>query len=150
MLASVHANVDWCDALVMSAAVADMRPAETSSSKIKKDGSTRTLKLEPTEDILLSIASLKHDRVFVGFAAETERLEENARQKLEAKGLDLIVANDVSATDAGFEVDTNRVSLIERNGSVEKWGLQSKSEIADRIVKWIEDYISSRRSQSSS
>jgi phosphopantothenoylcysteine decarboxylase/phosphopantothenate--cysteine ligase len=150
MLAAVHANVDWCDALVMSAAVADMRPAETSSSKIKKDGSTRILKLEPTEDILLSIAPLKHDRVFVGFAAETERLEENARQKLEAKGLDLIIANDVSATDAGFEVDTNRVSLIERNGSIEKWGLQSKSEIADRIVKWLEDYISSRRCQSSS
>lgn len=149
MLAAVHSNLGWCDALVMSAAVADMRPVETSPGKIKKDGSSRTLTLEPTEDILLSVAPLKRDRVFVGFAAETEMLEENARSKLETKGLDLIVANDVSAEDAGFEVDTNRVTLIARDGSIEKSGLQSKLEIAERIVQWIEDCTSSRRCQSS-
>lgn len=142
MLEAVHANIEWCDSLVMSAAVADMRPVEVASSKIKKSGFSMMLQLEPTDDILMSIAPLKGSRVFVGFAAETERLEENARNKLAAKNLDLIFANDVSAQDAGFEVDTNRVSCVASDGSVKRWGLMSKLEIADRIVRRIEDLLS--------
>jgi phosphopantothenoylcysteine decarboxylase/phosphopantothenate--cysteine ligase len=127
------------DALLMAAAVADFRPGQAAEQKVKKERGLASLPLEPTTDILAAVASrrqeTKHPRVVVGFAAETEDLLENARAKLEAKSLDLIVANDVSATDSGFAVDTNRVILLDAWGDSEPLPLMSKTAVAERVVE---------------
>jgi phosphopantothenoylcysteine decarboxylase/phosphopantothenate--cysteine ligase len=138
MLAAVSAHVPWCDALVMAAAVADWRPAAPAGVKLKKDRTPRALNLERTPDILEGIRALKGGRVFVGFAAETGDPVPEARRKLRAKGLDLIVANDVTQPGAGFEVDTNRVTLISADGATEPLPLLPKAAVAERIVAWIE------------
>jgi phosphopantothenoylcysteine decarboxylase/phosphopantothenate--cysteine ligase len=138
MLAAVRDRVAWCDALVMAAAVADFRPATRSARKLKKRGTSLTLALERTPDILDSVRPLKGRRVFVGFAAETHDIMAEARRKLTAKGLDLIVANDVAAPDAGFEVDTNRVTLLVADGWAEDLPLLTKAEVADRLLAWLE------------
>lgn len=126
-----------CDILVMAAAVADFRPAGAAFQKIKKGAAGMDLRLERTADILAEVAQERerHGRpaLVVGFAAETQDLLENARAKLEAKRLDLIVANDVSAPDSGFGVDTNRVVLLDRAGGVEPLPLLSKEDVAARI-----------------
>jgi phosphopantothenoylcysteine decarboxylase/phosphopantothenate--cysteine ligase len=129
---------DDADALVMAAAVADFYPVETATQKIKKSNDQLTLELNRTPDILGEIARLRQagrgPKVVVGFAAETEDLLTNARQKLERKGLDLIAANDVSAADSGFAVDTNRVTLLAADGSVESLPLMTKDEVAYEIL----------------
>jgi len=126
------------DALLMAAAVADFRPAAAASQKIKKEGGAPALGLQPTTDILAAVAAqrqeTKHPRVVVGFAAETEDLLGNARAKLKAKSLDLIVANDVSAADSGFAVDTNRVILLDPWGSSEPLPLMSKTAVAEQVL----------------
>jgi phosphopantothenoylcysteine decarboxylase/phosphopantothenate--cysteine ligase len=128
---------DGADALVMAAAVADYQPVETAAHKIKKTGDQLTLQLGRTTDILAEVARLREagrgPTVAVGFAAETEDLLENARDKLGRKRLDLIAANDVSATDAGFGVDTNRVTLLSADGSVEALPLMAKEDVAHQI-----------------
>jgi phosphopantothenoylcysteine decarboxylase / phosphopantothenate---cysteine ligase len=125
------------DVLVMAAAVADYRPGETRPQKIKKSGERLTLELVRTPDILSEVAGLRSagrgPRVVAGFAAETEDLLANARAKLERKRLDLIVANDVSAPDAGFGVDTNQVTLLWADGTVEPLPLMSKDDVAHAI-----------------
>ncbi len=141
MLDAVRQWVPWCQVLVMAAAVADWRPAHVSARKLKKATGTTELKLVPTADILSSVRSMKAGRLFVGFAAETEQVVEEASRKLRAKGLDAIVANDVSRPDAGFEVDTNRVVLITAGGA-EPWPLMRKTEVARRLVEWIEGAVS--------
>jgi phosphopantothenoylcysteine decarboxylase/phosphopantothenate--cysteine ligase len=118
--------------------VADFRPATRSARKLKKRGTSLTLALERTPDILDSVRPLKGRRVFVGFAAETHDIMAEARRKLTAKGLDLIVANDVAAPDAGFEVDTNRVTLLVADGWAEDLPLLTKAEVADRLLAWLE------------
>ncbi|MBU0490581.1 MAG: bifunctional phosphopantothenoylcysteine decarboxylase/phosphopantothenate--cysteine ligase CoaBC [Chloroflexi bacterium] len=127
------------DALLMAAAVADFRPAQAAAHKLKKAGGAPTLPLEPTTDILAAVARQRqetgHPRVVVGFAAETQDLLTNARAKLHDKGLDLIVANDVSADDAGFAVDTNRVTLLSADGSIEALPLLSKMEVAEEVIE---------------
>ncbi len=131
------------DVLLMAAAVADYRPVQAASQKIKKQNALRSVELEPTPDILKAIAALRKSlprlRVVVGFAAETEALLANARQKLEAKNLDMIVANDVSAVDAGFGVDTNRVSLLYRDGKQEALPLLSKNDVAGVVLQRVAD-----------
>ena len=126
-------------ALCMAAAVADFRPAHPAEQKIKKGGSLLSLALERTADVLVSVKAqrekLGFPQIVVGFAAETEDLLANAQAKLRQKGLDLIVANDVSATDAGFEVDTNRVTLLWADGQSETLPLLSKAEVAERIIE---------------
>jgi phosphopantothenoylcysteine decarboxylase/phosphopantothenate--cysteine ligase len=126
------------DALVMAAAVADYRPQKAARQKIKKVGESLTLQLVRNPDILAEVAGAREStgwpRVVVGFAAETANLLENARAKLEEKRLDLIVANDVSAADSGFAVDTNRVTLLGADGGVEALPLLSKAEVADRVM----------------
>ncbi|MBE0416005.1 MAG: bifunctional phosphopantothenoylcysteine decarboxylase/phosphopantothenate--cysteine ligase CoaBC, partial [Dehalococcoidia bacterium] len=119
------------DALLMAAAPADFRPRATAESKIKKGAETLTLELVENPDIL---SEVKGNFVRVGFAAESENLVENARGKLKRKNLDLIVANDITATDSGFGADTNRVVIIDRSGKVESLPLLSKREVADRIL----------------
>ena len=141
MLAAVEANLDWCDALVMTAAVADFRPRHTSAQKLKKSGMAPVIELEPNPDILKTIAPRKGKKIFVGFAAETEKLLAEAQRKLAAKKLDLLVANDVSQPDAGFEVDTNRVVFITPDdGSPGGLALplMLKSEVAEHIIAWLE------------
>jgi len=119
--------------VIKAAAVADYRPAVAENNKIK--GKRRiTLELEPTADILADVAKQKGDRIVVGFAAETERVAENARAKLAAKNVDLMVANDVTAPGAGFDQDTNEVTLYARDGREQALAPMSKWEVAERVL----------------
>lgn len=122
------------DALIMAAAVADFRPRSPQAQKVKKASAPDTLQLEPTDDILQKVAE-RRPRVVVGFAAESEELVANARQKLEAKGLDLIVANDITVPQAGFSADTNLVTVIDRDGESQALPLMSKAEVAEAVIE---------------
>jgi phosphopantothenoylcysteine decarboxylase/phosphopantothenate--cysteine ligase len=129
------------DVVVMAAAVADYRPEVEAPQKIKKEEKPLTLKLVRTDDILMAIAGRrKKEQTIVGFAAETESLEANAREKLAKKKLDLIVANDVSRADSGFEVDTNQATLFRADGRVRKLPLLSKLALADEILDEVRDH----------
>lgn len=140
MYQAVKEVVDKADALIMAAAVADYRPKKMSSSKIKRQQApSLTLELERTRDIL---AEVKGKCLRVGFAAETENLLANAREKLEGKKLDLIVANDVTAPDSGMGADTNQVVIIDREGKVEELPLLPKREVADRILDKVVELLS--------
>lgn len=138
MLREVQKRALETDLLIMAAAVADYRPAQAASQKLKKTGETVNLVLEPTEDILQRIALQRQETnrpaFVVGFAAETEHLLENAALKLERKRLDLLVANDVSSSDSGFEVDQNRVTLLTPDGTREQLPLMTKHDVAERIL----------------
>ena len=120
-------------AVVAAAAVSDFRPDRCAPQKVKKDGGEELCRLEATPDILAELGRDKGGRILVGFAAETEALLANARAKLEAKNLDLIVANDVSAPDAGFAVETNRVTFLDRAGGRQELPLMSKAQVAERL-----------------
>ena len=119
------------DVLIMAAAVADFRAGSAASQKIKRAGKKLTLELTPTPDILKGV---KGNLIKVGFAAESQNLVENARRKLREKGLHLIIANDITATDSGFGSDDNRVSIIDRRGKVEDLPLLPKSAVAHHIL----------------
>jgi phosphopantothenoylcysteine decarboxylase/phosphopantothenate--cysteine ligase len=124
--------------VVMAAAVADYRPVHQSPQKVKKDGSTLTLELEPTEDILAAAGRQKNGKFVVGFAAETEDVLANARKKLLAKNADLIIANDVLAEGSGFDVDTNRITIVGRELE-DELPLMSKKDAALRIIDAVLD-----------
>ncbi|HSQ18066.1 MAG TPA: phosphopantothenoylcysteine decarboxylase, partial [Anaerolineales bacterium] len=128
-----------CEIILMAAAVADFRPAQVAAQKIKKGGGGLTLELEPTEDILMALAKAHMPdglpKVVVGFAAESQELEKNAAKKLATKRLDMIVANDISAADAGFGVDTNRVTFLYPDGKREVLPLKSKADVAEEIIQ---------------
>jgi len=145
MKEAVLAACAQSDLLLMAAAVADYRPAEVAAHKIKKGQEEMTLRLARTPDVLGVVAAQRalsgFPRLVVGFAAETEQLRENARAKLEAKGLDMIVANDVTAPDAGFDVPTNRVVLLKRDGSAIELPLMSKSEVAEKVLEHIAENL---------
>jgi phosphopantothenoylcysteine decarboxylase/phosphopantothenate--cysteine ligase len=130
------------DALVMAAAVADYRPTKASKDKIKKGETGLTLELEPTLDIL---SSVKGNFIKVGFAAESSNLMENAKQKLKQKGLDIIVANDITASDSGFGTDTNRVTIIDRKGKVDSLPLIPKREVADKVLDRVAELFSKQK-----
>ena len=135
MFEAVHAAFDSCDGLIMAAAPADFTPAAFAEQKIKKNGREgMTLELAATRDILKSIGERKRQQRVMGFAAETEHLAENAAKKLEAKNLDMIAANDVTAAGAGFAVDTNAVTLYKRDGSSEQSGTMPKRALADWLL----------------
>ncbi len=119
------------DALIMAAAVADYQPKSVAEAKIKKETASLTLELVRTPDIL---AEVKGNFIRIGFAAESEDVVANARQKLEKKQLDLIVANDITDPTGGFDADTNQVTLIDRDGKVESLPLLTKREVADKIL----------------
>ncbi len=132
MKEAVAEAVARADALIMAAAVTDYQPKKIAKAKIKKESAqSLTLELIRTPDIL---SEVKGNFLKVGFAAESEDLVANARQKLQKKQLDLIVANDITATDSGFGVDTNKVTIISRDGKVESLPLLTKREVADRIL----------------
>ena len=147
MLDAVLKESELSDALIMAAAVADFRPRNTAKDKIKKEGGVPEIELEATEDILKTVSSSalragagqksgkRRLRVVVGFAAESQNLLQNAANKLESKNLDLIVANDISANDAGFAVETNRVTLLFADGRRESLPLMSKAKTAEVILE---------------
>jgi phosphopantothenoylcysteine decarboxylase/phosphopantothenate--cysteine ligase len=145
MQAAVLENISKAEALVMAAAVADFRPADPARQKIKREAGVPQVQLEANPDILKAVASARAGsgwpRVSVGFAAESQDLLENARHKLESKSLDMIAANDIGARDAGFSVDTNRVTLLYAhplNGNqVETLPLLSKDEVAQIVMERI-------------
>ena len=159
MLESVLTESANSDALIMAAAVADFRPKDMAKDKIKKEGGIPQIMLEATEDILKTVAGQRRrpeqaegtenecPRVVVGFAAESRDLLENAAYKLKSKGLDFIAANDISASGAGFAVDTNRVTLLFADGRREALPLMSKMEVAEvilgRVSKLLESYAHS-------
>lgn len=139
MQAAVDDLAAEADVIVKAAAVADFRPEAPSSRKLKKAAGVPQISLERNPDILATLGRRKAEAgsrlpLLVGFAAETEDVEGNARRKLAAKQADLLVVNDVSTRDAGFEVDTNRVVLLARDGGRTEVPLASKSEVADRVL----------------
>jgi len=131
---AVHRHAGDCDVLVMCAAVADYKPARVSAQKIKKRDETLSLELIPTRDVL---ASLPQDRQFlaVGFAAETNHVEENARKKLRAKACDIVVANDVSDPNSGMEANENEVTIFFRSGEMKKISRAPKKILARELIK---------------
>jgi phosphopantothenoylcysteine decarboxylase/phosphopantothenate--cysteine ligase len=132
------------DVLIMAAAVSDYRVKNPATKKIKKKGGNLTLELVQTEDFLLEVPD---DVVKIGFAAETDDLLANADKKLKQKKLVFICANDVSAKDAGFSVDTNRVTMMFNDGTREEIPLMSKREVAERIMNRVVDCLSVVRRQ---
>ncbi len=138
MQGEVMARVAECDVIIKAAAVADYRPLVRNSTKIKKKADSVTIELVKNPDILAELGGMdsgKKPRPFlVGFAAETDALAENAVKKLNEKNLDMIVANDVSQADAGFNVDTNRALLFFKDGSSSDCGLMSKDQLAGTIL----------------
>ena len=159
MLDGVIAESSGADALIMAAAVADFRPRHAAPDKLKTRDGVPQIELEATQDILKAVAALRHSpevaaaagpatssaqasqfvppRVTVGFAAESRNLIDNAAAKLKAKRLNMIVANDITAQDAGFGTDTNRVTIIHENGDRETLPLLTKAEVADAIIERI-------------
>ena len=136
MTDAVHASLPGADVLVMAAAVADFRPAERASQKMKKGaaGAPTKIVLERTTDILGSLPTALRPRVVVGFAMETQDLVDNARRKLEAKALDLVVANDLGAPGAGFGTDTNVVVVLDRAGGRQDLPRCSKDDVAHAVL----------------
>ncbi len=133
MYRAVMDNFENSQMIICAAAVADYRPVSVAEQKIKKSGDRITIEMEKTPDILAAVGRKKGDRAIVGFAAETENIIANARKKLVEKNADLIVANDVTARDAGFDVDTNRIILITADETAEL-PLVSKREAANWIL----------------
>ena len=133
---------DTVDAVIMSAAVADYRVRNISPQKIKKSSPTLTLELVKNPDILKELGKLKTSQILIGFAAETENLLEYAQKKLVEKNLDFIVANDVTAEGAGFNVATNIASIIHRSGNVENFAKMSKADLAEEIILRLEKILS--------
>ena len=145
MSRSVAAALPGADVLIMAAAPADFRPAAEAPGKIKKGRTTPKLELEPTEDILrTTISKRKKKSVIVGFALETSDGIAHAREKLKAKDLDLVVLNHANEPGAGFGVDTNRVTVISRNGKQEELELMSKADLAEILLDRIEEQLNGR------
>ena len=142
MRAAVLAEFDSATAVFMAAAVADYRPRSTSNSKMKRAGDAIRLDFIPNPDIVAELGDRKRHQIVVGFAAETESLVENARAKLQRKNLDLLVANDITAEGSGFDVDTNAVTLLDRDGTATPLPVMSKDTVADRIYDWFLQYKS--------
>jgi phosphopantothenoylcysteine decarboxylase/phosphopantothenate--cysteine ligase len=124
------------DVAIMAAAVADFRPAGTAETKLARSDGPPEIRLEPTPDILMSVAQRAERPFLVGFAAETGSVE-RALEKAQRKGVDLLVANDVTEEGSGFAVDTNRVSIVHADGTVDHWEQMSKAAVAARLLDLI-------------
>jgi phosphopantothenoylcysteine decarboxylase/phosphopantothenate--cysteine ligase len=138
---AVLKHFETADVIIKAAAVADYRPSFRADQKIKKRGGALTLTLERNPDILAELGKIKGERILVGFAMESEDLVENAKTKLRKKNLDLIVANDVKQSGAGFQADTNIVKILDRAGGMEELPLMDKIEAADRILDRVKRLI---------
>jgi phosphopantothenoylcysteine decarboxylase / phosphopantothenate---cysteine ligase len=140
MSEAVMRKVNESTVFIGCAAVADFRPAVRAEQKMKKNGQqVMTLELEVTEDIIAAVGALadNENRIVIGFAAESESLLSNAEKKLSSKNLDLIVANDITRTDAGFDVETNAATILRRDGTQQETALMSKRELADTVLSEI-------------
>ena len=137
MYNATHEYFDKCDVAILSAAVADYRPSEIASEKIKKKTDNFTLQLTKTKDILASLGEKKKDQFLVGFALETENEEENAKLKLKKKNLDLIVLNSLRDKGAGFQTDTNKITLIGKDNKTFPFTVKPKKEVAKDILEYI-------------
>ncbi|MBI2080205.1 MAG: bifunctional phosphopantothenoylcysteine decarboxylase/phosphopantothenate--cysteine ligase CoaBC [candidate division NC10 bacterium] len=144
MYEAVLARAAEADAVIKAAAPADYRPSTVAPAKIKKGREVLSMELTPTPDILGELGRRKGAAVLVGFAAETEDLVANAREKLRKKNLDLVVANEVGAQGAGFGTDTNRVTLIGADGDAESLPLLSKQEVAHRVLDRVARLLAAR------
>jgi phosphopantothenoylcysteine decarboxylase/phosphopantothenate--cysteine ligase len=136
MLKAVLAEAAGADGLIMAAAVADFRPKQVAENKLKKRDGIPQIELEAAPDVLAAVAAMAagRPRVVIGFAAESRDLLKNAAAKLRSKKLDLIVANDISGTDSGFGVDTNRVTLLFSDAKEQALPLMRKDEVAETII----------------
>ncbi|SHJ66727.1 bifunctional phosphopantothenoylcysteine decarboxylase/phosphopantothenate--cysteine ligase CoaBC [Flavobacterium haoranii] len=137
MYKACHQFFDKVDVAIASAAVADYKPKNVESQKIKKKDATLTLELEKTKDILASLGQVKKNQFLIGFALETENEIEHAKQKIEKKNLDLIVLNSLNDKGAGFGHPTNKVTFIDKLGTIEPMDLKSKEEVAIDIINKI-------------
>ncbi|HJR77203.1 MAG TPA: bifunctional phosphopantothenoylcysteine decarboxylase/phosphopantothenate--cysteine ligase CoaBC [Nitrospiraceae bacterium] len=141
MAKAMLARLSWADTVVMAAAVADFRVKSPAPRKLKKkERSWTSLELEPTGDILKELAAGRTSQVLVGFAAETDDLLAHAREKLHAKGIDVIVANDVTVEGAGFGSDSNQAVVMDRRGRMTEWPLMSKRALANRVLDAVEQF----------
>ncbi len=149
MFDAIDRQLRSCDVLVMCAAVADYKPKNISPEKIKKRDTNFSLELIPTRDILASFSKQDRQFLLVGFAAETNDVEENAQKKLRDKNCDLIVANEVSRANSGMESDENEVTILFRNGEKKKISRAPKKNIARELVKIIsnmrEKYLTKKK-----
>ena len=134
MFKAIKAQFGKTDALIMTAAVSDFVPSVVSKDKIKRTDEEVLLKLKPSVDILKELGKRKKKQILVGFSLETKDEIENSKRKLKEKNLDLIVVNNPNVPGAGFEVDTNQVSIIDKRGKVEKLSLLSKKEVAEKVL----------------
>jgi phosphopantothenoylcysteine decarboxylase/phosphopantothenate--cysteine ligase len=141
MLEAVLSRLEQTDVIFKAAAVADYRPALKAEQKIKKSAETLTLELVKNQDILKEIGARKQTQFVVGFAAETEKLDEYALDKLKRKNCDLLVANDVSQEGAGFGTDTNIVKIFDSGGLVESLPMMSKTEVARKLLKLVAERL---------
>lgn len=139
MAQNVYKEAEQADIIIMSAAVADYTPRKYYENKIKKGTEKITIEMNKTEDILKTLGKNKGKRVLIGFAAETENLEENAMKKLKEKNLDLIVANKIGEEGSGFGSDTNKVTLIYRDGRIHAYNKMKKSEVAKIIIDAVKE-----------
>ena len=131
-----------CDAAIMTAAVADYSPIEALDQKLKRTTDNLTIELKPTKDIAGELGKLKKkDQVLVGFALESENELQHAKKKLSKKNFDFIVLNSIRDEGAGFGVDTNKITIIDRQNNIQKFELKSKAEVAEDIVDKLEKYF---------
>jgi len=137
MYQAVHQNFNDSDIAIFAAAVADYKPKNVAGQKIKKKDTVLNIDLEPTQDILASAGKIKKQQFLVGFALETNDELKNAKGKLERKNLDMIVLNSLRDKGAGFKSDTNKITLIDREGEVQEFSLKSKEEVATDIFNVI-------------
>lgn len=138
----VDEHFEWADAVIKTAAVADYRPENESAHKIKKSGKELVLNLVPNPDILKSLGEKKKHQVLVGFAAETEHVVEYAKNKIQNKNLDFIVANNIAQSGAGFKGDTNIATIIKSNGEIIEYPQMTKNELGDIILDQVKTYLS--------
>ncbi len=125
------------DIFISAAAISDFKPRSIGTNKIKKEKKPKHIKLEPTKDTLLEVSKIKNNQIVIGFALETDNEYENAKTKLKQKKLDAIVLNSLRDKSSGFDFDTNKISYIKKNGSVKKFNLKSKKEVAKDIFNEI-------------
>lgn len=144
MFDAVHDHLKDRDVLVMCAAVADYKPKQVSETKIKKRDANLSLELTPTHDILATLPKQDRQYLVVGFAAETENVEANARKKLQEKNCDIVVANDVSRADSGMESDANEVTILFRGGEMKKISRAPKKIVARELIKIFENVCEKR------
>lgn len=141
MYEAVINNLDENDVIIKSAAVADYKPKDYCDKKIKKSDDDLVIKLDRNKDIAYEIGKVKKDKILVGFAAETNDLIENAKNKINKKNLDFIVANDLTKEGAGFGVDTNIVKIIDKYGAIEEYPIMKKNEVANVILDKVKDLL---------